>query len=88
MLLVFEVDRHYGTSAERVPWRPTLDFKMAAVKPVLALIVALVEISASFQMLEYVLKRLNDAVDERPLYQPTLKIAFSNNNVVDLSTGT
>jgi len=71
-----------------VPWRPTLDFKMAAVKPVVALTVALVDISASFQMLEYALKRLTDAVDGRSLYNPTLKIALSNYNVVDLSTGT
>ena len=47
---------------------------------------ALVEISASFQMLEYALKRLTDAVDGRSLYQPTLKIALSNYYVVDLST--
>ena len=71
-----------------MPWRPTLDFKMAAVKPVVALTVALVEISASFQMLEYALKRLTGAVDERSLYNPTLKIVLSNYKVVDLSTGT
>ena len=71
-----------------MPWRPTLDFKMAAVKPVVALTVALVDISASFQMLEYALKRLTDAVDGRSLYRPTLQIALSNYNVVDLSTGT
>ena len=61
---------------------------MAAVKPVVALTVALVEISAPLQMLEYALKRLTDAVDGRSLYQPTLKIALSNYNVADLSTGT
>ena len=61
---------------------------MAAVNPVEALTVALVERSASFQMLKYALKRLTDAVDGRSLYQPTLKIALSNYTVVDLSTGT
>ena len=35
---------------------------MAAVKPVVELTVALVEISTSFQMLEYALIRLTDAV--------------------------
>ena len=54
---------------------------------IVTLAVALVEISASFQMLEYALKRLTDAVDGRSLYQPTLKIALSNYNLVDLSTG-
>jgi hypothetical protein len=39
-------------------------------------------------MQEYALKRLTDAVDGRSLYRPTLKIALSNYNVVDLSTGT
>ena len=63
-------------------------FQDGGVKPVIALIVALVEISASFQMLEYALKRLTDAVDGRSLYNPTLKITRSNYNVVDLSTGT
>ena len=71
-----------------MPWRLTIDFKIATVKPVVALTVALVEMSVSFQMLEYALKRLIDAVDGRSLYQPTLKIALSNYNVVDLSMGT
>ena len=61
---------------------------MAAVtKLVLALTVASVEISASFQMLEYALKRLTDAVGGRSLYQPSLKLALINYNVVDLSKG-
>ena len=68
---------------------PAVDhrFQDGAVKPVVALTVTLVEISASFQMLEYALKRLTDAVGGRSLYQPTLKIALNNYNVVDLSTG-
>ena len=61
---------------------------MAAVKPVVALTVALVEIYASLKMLEYTLKRLTDAVDGRSLYQPTLKIALSKYHVFDLSTRT
>ena len=62
-------------------------FKDGGRKTIVALTMALVEISVSFQMLEYALKRLTDAVDGRCLYQPNLKIARSNYSVVELSTG-
>ena len=56
-----------------MPWRPTLDFKMAAVKPVVALTVALVNILASFQMLAYAFTRLTDSVDGSSLVSVDLE---------------